>query len=456
MKLLLIHPYNEQFPKIQESFPIGIGYLLSKINRSIYDLTFLDCALEKIEPTSDKFGELIISLNPDVVGISWWSQNSDIVEKMLHVVKSLVPKATTIVGGPHPTVRTKDAINHPNCDFIFKGEAEIGFPMLLDCIRKKDFDDLTEIPGLVFKNNNGKIIVNKQQFINDLDVLGRIDYDMVNLKKYHQAGYTYGGKAVPSGDKIVAPIVATRGCPYLCQFCSARVMNGRKVRTHSPTYIVDTIKQLYNDHNVRLVSLVDDNFTFNVDFAAKVCDKIISLNYGDLRMATPNGIRFERMTRDVARKMYAAGWRDVPIAPESGSHRTLERMGKTVDLEKIPPAVEMFHRAGLKVHAFFMIGYANETIEDLLATESFIYKNNFDNIALHTFQPLPGTPIFDELIKRGEIKPSFVPGAFNQITYSPKNLSKEEIRDATNRIWNNFRDQKGWKYENAKVYSIRE
>ena len=52
----------------------------------------------------------------------------------------------------------------------------------------------------------------------------------------------------------------------------------------------------------------------------------------------------------------------------------------------------------VRVAAFFVLGYPSETMQDLLMTEKFIADNEFDEIYLHIFQPLPGTPIFDRLV----------------------------------------------------------
>ena len=52
--------------------------------------------------------------------------------------------------------------------------------------------------------------------------------------------------------------------------------------------------------------------------------------------------------------------------------------------------------AGLKVYGFFIVGYPGETIEDLKETEELMLNGGFTYLSISRFQPLPGTPIYDE------------------------------------------------------------
>ena len=58
--------------------------------------------------------------------------------------------------------------------------------------------------------------------------------------------------------------------------------------------------------------------------------------------------------------MKQAGWQYLVIAPESGSQQTLKIMKKDLDLRIVPRIVDEIKAAGLKVHAFFIVGYPGE------------------------------------------------------------------------------------------------
>ncbi len=453
-KVLLIWPYNQHALDILELYPLGLGYIYANIDKDRYEVSVMDCTIDATSPDSERFAADLRQLKPDLVGISFWSSNTDAVRTTVDAVRRECPGATVVFGGPHATTYGEYEVRNNNVDYVIAAEGERSFPMLLDAISGGG-EDLSSIPGLVFKDKKGEICSSPVDFEDDLDLLGDIDYEAMRLKDYHRAGYVYSGPAVVHHGRLTALMLATRGCAFRCKFCSATLLSGKKLRVHSPAYIVRTIKNLYDNFGVKVATLGDDNFTLNTGYAIELCEAIIELGLDDLVMTAPNGIRMSGLTQELLDKMVEAGFEEVTVAPESGSPKTLERMQKDVRLELVAGAVDMCHAAGLKVKANFIIGYPGETEADLKMTEDLIMNNDFDQIGLCFFQPLPGTPIFNELLAAAEIDESFIPGRYNQCTYFPRTVDKVILCDAFNRIMNGFRDKKGWKYENAKVGSIR-
>ncbi len=453
-KVLLIWPYNQHALDILELYPLGLGYIYANIDKDRYEVSVMDCTIDAIPPDSERFAADLRQLKPDLVGISFWSSNTDAVRATVDAVRRECPDATVVFGGPHATTYGEYEIKNNNVDYVIAAEGERSFPLLLDAI-SDGAEDLSSIPGLVYRDKKGEISSSPVDFVDDLDLLGDIDYEVMRLKDYHRAGYVYSGPAVVHHGRLTALMLATRGCAFRCKFCSATLLSGKKLRVHSPTYIVRTIKNLYDNFGVRVATLGDDNFTLNTGYAIALCEEIIRLGLDGLVMTAPNGIRMSGLTQELLDKMVQAGFEEVTVAPESGSPVTLARMQKDVKLELVAGAVDMCHGAGLKVKANFIIGYPGETEADLKMTEDFIMNNDFDQIGLCFFQPLPGTPIFNELLMAGEIDESFVPGRYNQCTYFPLTVERDLLCDAFNRIMNGFRDSKGWKYENARVGSIR-
>lgn len=456
-KIRLIWPFNMHAKKNPELFPIGLGYLIDNIDKDVFDVDLLDCSILDMHPESDAFEQAILSQDANLFGISWWSNNTPIVEKTIEIIKKLRPESILAVGGPHPSAYGAELVREGVADYVFYGEAEDGFVKLLNRLKEAKYqrladDSLSSIPGLIYVDRDGEVKRNPQSLENDLDKLGALDYSYLSLSKYQEKGYTYGGKVVRA-DALTAPMIATRGCPYKCNFCAAPAMNGRQLRKHSVDYLLNEIRNLYYNHDVRHIAFVDDNFTLNTKWALKVSNAIADLNLTDLIISTPNGIRLTRMNPELARAMRRAGWRELVLAPETGSPKTILEMDKELDLTVVPGVVEMLHEADLKVAAFFIIGYPSETMEDLTLTEKFIEDNDFDEIYLHIFQPLPGTPIFNRLVKSGEIGRNFVPGSYQQVTYKPRLLTKEQVQTVYNRIARNFQIRKGRAIE-AKTKAV--
>ena len=188
------------------------------------------------------------------------------------------------------------------------------------------------------------------------------------------------------------------------------------------------IRYLYDEKRIKSFSILDDNFTFDTNYAKEFCRSVIALGLKGAEFCTTNGIRMQRGDRELWDLMKRAGWKIIIIAPESGSKRVLRLMRKGLEPKIVPPIVDEIKAAGLRVTANFIIGFPGETRADLAKTTALIKKANIDFANIHFFQPLPGTPIFDELVRRGEISADFLPGSYEKgaaryITKSLKNFN---------------------------------
>lgn len=402
-KIVLIYPRGGA---IEQGIPLAFGYLKSNIDDSKYDIKVIDCTLDNIDPTSSDFIDKIKQINPEVVGTSSWSVNFPEALMVLKTVKQINPNITTVFGGPHATVLAEKVIKNEEIDFVFRGEAELSFPVFLDELKKSN-PDFSRVKGLVYKNEKGEAIFNEIARIENPDDVKIPDYSAINLERYIEKGYRY-----QNSKERNAPIWVTRGCPYRCAFCAVPSVSGRRIRKHSLEYMMQWLKFLYTKYDIRGFVIIDDNFTFDIEYAKAFCREVIKLGYRDIEFNCPNGIRMQRGNSELWSLMYQAGWRRAVVAPESGSQRVLKTLRKDLDLKKVPDIVRDIKKAGLRVHGFFMIGCPGETREDLKETELFIRKCKFNAISIANFQPMPGTPIYDELIKRGEIANDFLPTLF--------------------------------------------
>ncbi len=387
--------------------PLSFAFLKSNTKSESVDIKLIDCSLREISPESEAFEKEIADFDPHVVGISSWSVMFPEALAVARVVKRLNPGMVTVLGGAHASSYPTKVMENPEFDYLVCGEAEFSFPIFLEEIQN-DRPDWTRVKGLAYRNEVGRLIKNQTETVNDLDTIDPPDYDFINLEKYFDSGYRWN---TPS--KHHAPLWVTRGCPYRCTFCMAPTLNGRPVRHHSVGYMTDMIKRLYHDKKIRWFNIVDDNFTFNQRFAAEFCNSIIDLNLPDIRFATPNGIRLQKGSPELWKLMKRAGWRTILIAPETGSPRVLQLMKKDLNLEIVPDVVKDMKAAGLKVQAAFIIGYPGETEQDIELTARFIDKCKFHFVFLNNFQPLPGTPIYDELVENNEISDDLLPSNYS-------------------------------------------
>lgn len=407
IKVALIWPKGGD---IKMGMPLWIGYLVGNSNKEKYDFHIVDCTLNDMDSDSEVFLNIIKSINPTIVGVSSWSFNFSEALKIIKKVKDINNNVKTIYGGPHATAYAKSVIENEAIDFVFRGEADIYFNKFLDEFNSES-PDWSKIKGLVYRDREKGKIFNEISFVEYLDDIKFPDYDALNLPSYIEKGYN----ALNTKERC-APIFATRGCPYKCKFCAVPVISSREIRSHSVEYLMECIKLLYTKYDIRGFNVIDDNFTFYPEFAKDFCKNVIKLNYKDIELYAPNAVRMQRGDFELWTLMRQAGWKMVTVAPESGSKEVLKKMRKGLDPEKVPGIVREIRRAGLKVHGFILLGYPGETIADLKKTELLVRNCKFDHLSVSTFQPIPGTPIYDELLENGEITKDTLPTRFGDRT----------------------------------------
>jgi len=386
LSVLLMKPY------------LGLGYLASAIRKN-HEVIILDGVREKL--TLAGFAQLLEEKSFDVIGIQIFTFHLNILEKYLEIIKNKNPKIITIVGGPQPSCSPAETLGKfKNLDYAFRGEAEIGLSNLLDALAE---DQLTEekkitIPGLIWRQSSGTVIVNDQMFVKDLDSLGMPAWDLLNFDKYptsapHSAFY----KNTP-----IAPMTTTRGCPFDCTFCAGRMISGRKVRARSVASIIKEIEYLHDQFGVKEISFEDDNFTFDRSRTMEFCRELIKKPW-QISFAFVNGIRLDTLDKELLLSLKAAGLYEVMVGIESGSDRVLKIMHKSLTASIIRDRVKLIQDSGLEAMGSFIIGYPGETRKEILETFKFARDLGLKRANFAIFKPFPGTPITVKLMEEGQI-----------------------------------------------------
>ena len=400
------------------SIPLPYAYLKSNLDEVRYEIKIIDNTRLNQEADNEAFQRELREFAPDVVGVSAWSPMFIEALECLKVAKEINPKVVTCIGGAHVTSYHQRVAGTQGIDFIFRGEGDLAFAVFIEQLESL-VPDFSKVKGLVYRGNQA-IELNDMDREDDLDKVQIPDYDFIDLDYYVRNGYRWNCPA-----KVNAPVWITRGCPYRCGYCAAPELNGRPVRTHSIEYMMKWVKQLYYERGTRWINIIDDNFTFHKDYAKEFCRALIALDLKDLQFGTPNGIRMERGDKELWSLMKEAGWKMLIVAPETGSEKTIKRMGKGLNLKIVPGVVKDIKDAGLKVQGFFILGYPGESEEDLQATRQLVLDCKLNFVFLASFQPLPGTSIYNELVANNQLVDGLLPHSYSSGTrpYTPEGLA---------------------------------
>jgi len=287
-----------------------------------------------------------------------------------------------IMGGAHPTFLPDESLKY--ADFVIRGEGEHSLVELLEYM-EKGTPALTGINGLSYRDRDGRNVHNpSREFIEDLDSFPEPDLSLVHN---WNPSNTY-------------PVSTSRGCPYNCKFCSVIQMFGRSYRFKS---VEATLKELKYVASVSKATkfIVDDNFAANKRRTKKI-----------LRGMIAEGIKTRwsaQVRTDVARDpellrlMADSGCHTLYIGFESINPGTLEAYNKKQDLEDIISCIRTVRDYGIHIHGMFVLGADTDDVETIRGTADFATGHGIDTVQFLILTPLPGTPLFHDMMKSGRL-----------------------------------------------------
>ena len=417
MRVLLIKPSNLS-DHIQPS--LGLGYLATQI-RNDHEVRIVDCIKEQLP--GPQLLPVLKEFQPDVIGSQCYSMDLPMLKPVLETVKNFNRDISTIVGGAHATAapeHTMKFFGRDLLDFVFVGEGEIGFPLFLRELSVNGGGSFKNVPGLGWRND-GKLQVNPGAQASNLDELGMPAWDLIMPETYPFSPHGVVCKNFP-----IAPVMATRGCPYKCTFCSSA---GTKLRTRSVDLVLEEVQLLHQHHGIREFHMVDDNFTLDMDYAKGFLQALIKLNLG-VSWATPNGVRLERLDKPLLELMREAGFYSISVGIESGSDPIRIKMKKGSNLQKIRHDLQMVNEVGgIDVTGFFILGFPGETRDDIKKTLEFSRELPIQRATFHSFIPLPGTEVWRQMEASGDLdRVDWERYFFWAGAYVPQGMTRKELK----------------------------
>jgi len=374
---------------------LGLGYIASSLNREGHDVHVMDWNMGYVE---ESLRGWLRENCPDLIGIKIFTKDVGAAKRTISLVRETLPDGIIVIGGPHPSAVDPLELmeDFAYCDFAIKGEAEISLPSLLSAVARSWENNkkgcLTKemavtVPGLVWRNKE-KVFSNPIAFVYDLDNIDFPCWEMLDPNNYD---VDMLGSAIKEGN--TAPIITTRGCPGMCNFCSAFNVNGRIIRTRSPENVLKEMLLLYNKYDVNKFMFQDNCFTSIKENLIRLCELIIEEGM-EIEWDCVSYERLDNLTDETLSLMYRAGCRMIHMGVESGSPNVRRVMNKSGSLEEITEKVRIIQRNSIKVCAFFMIGFPEETKQEMKKTIKYAFFLGAELVMFTICFPLPGTQVY--------------------------------------------------------------
>jgi len=178
-----------------------------------------------------------------------------------------------------------------------------------------------------------------------------------------------------------------------CIFCSVRLCMGGKFRARSPENVVAEIEH-WCEQGWKNYEFQDDNFTSDMTRAKRICEAVVSKNL-TIKWSLPNGIRADKVDRELLEKMKESGCFRIALGVESANNDVLRKIKKGTRIERVEETVEMMKQVGMELVGFFIVGHPTETYERFMESIEFAKRMPFDQVSFWNMIPYPGTELLE-------------------------------------------------------------
>ena len=392
--VLLAHSYHlaydgKQVRKMQPYPPLGTLYAAAVLRSRGLSVAVFDTMLQ--DPVT--FPEYLERHKPKLVVI--YEDDFNFLSKMCLTRMRQVAWTMTDAGrsfgaavvahGSDATDRAADYLQQ-GVNYVLLGEAE--FTLVELCQSLLQMKDTGGIPGLVSLDAPGGRVVRNPAVPKPTPwhTLPAPARDLIDMRLYRDAWKTSHGY-------YSLNLVASRGCPYRCNWC-AKPISGDRFHVRTPDAVAEEIVELLDTYGAELLWFGDDVFALDHRWATQFASEVEKRH-----CALPFKVqsRADLMSTETVDSLRRSGCVEVWMGVESGSQRILNAMDKGLQVEDVVAATERLRAAGIRACYFLQFGYPGEGWKEVQQTVSLVRATRPDDIGVSVSYPLPNTRFFEKV-----------------------------------------------------------
>lgn len=396
---------------------LGMAYIAGALKERDHTNVFcIDSVGEKLQSYSsfghDELGLMVNGLtvseiieripkNAHAIAISLMFSNEWIHHRLLVAeILRTFPNTPIILGGEHSNADYKNILSEfPALYACVRGEGEETFLELIDSVQSHK--PRSEIAGIAYQDLGKIVVTTKRKRIRELATIAWPDWSGVPLERYLDYGLGYNS---PMGKRAM-PMLASRGCPYQCTFCSSAGMWGTNWFPRDIDDLVHEIKYYIKRYRIDHVDFHDLTAVINKKWTLAFCERLKEEALG-ITWALPAGTRSEALDKEVLQALYESGCQRMIYAPESGDEVTLKRIKKRVNLAKMMSSIKEALSIGHLVKVHIIMGLPEQTKQEVATNFFFMTKLAFigvHDVSCFGYSPYPGTENYDQLVQGGQL-----------------------------------------------------
>ena len=392
--VLLTHSYHlgydrKQVRKMQPYPPLGTLYAASVLRAEGIPVAVFDSMLQ--DPVVG-FADALRQHRPAFVAI--YEDDFNFLSKMCltrmrelawNMAKTARRYGSTVIAHGSDATDHLSEYLHNGVDFVLAGESEARLSHLITTLLLGG--DPSTIEGVVDSSNLNNFSKSKRKSPpSSWSTLPKPARDLIDVEIYRRAWKQAHGY-------FSLNMVASRGCPYRCNWC-AKPISGNRFHVRPAAAVAEEICELRNLYGAEHVWFGDDVFALNhtwaQQFACEMEKRCCSIPFKIQSRA-------DLMTRETVSALKRAGCQEVWMGVESGSQKVLEAMDKGLLASEVVIARENLRAAGVRACYFLQFGYPGEGWNEIEETISLVRATRPDDIGVSLSYPLPNTPFYERV-----------------------------------------------------------
>ncbi|WP_167957093.1 B12-binding domain-containing radical SAM protein [Anaerosporobacter faecicola] len=328
--------------------------------------------IELAEFTINHYTDYIIQeiykKKPDVLAVSCYIWNIDMVEEVLTELHKLLPDMKIWLGGPEVSYDAKERMKRiPFLTGIMIGEGEETFLELMEhYVDHKG--QLGAIRGIAYRElkQYGQVeIGNDSKENTEMDIIVTLPREQMDLSK---VPFPY--EDMEQFKNKIIYYESSRGCPYSCSYCLSSI--DKRVRFRSLDLVRKELK-IFLDHKIPQVKFVDRTFNCNREHTMAIWRFIHENDNGITNFHFE--ISADILTEDELALLgqMRQGLVQLEIGVQSTNEQTIHAIQRKMNLDKLKQAVDRVN-AGHNIHQHL------DLIAGLPYEDYSSFRNSFNDV----------------------------------------------------------------------------
>jgi radical SAM superfamily enzyme YgiQ (UPF0313 family) len=431
MRILFLNPpFLRKFSRSQRSpavtksgtlyYPMWLSYAAALSEKEGHEIDLIDAPADGYD--LDYVINRIKGYSPSLVVVDTSTPSIYNDVSVCEELKKHLPEVFILLVGTHVSALPEDSLRLSRAvDAVAVGEYDYTVLELAGSL--SDGKDAASVNGLYYWRSGEVVGTAERPLIKDLDEIpfvSRIYRRFLKAENYFN----------PNALFPMVTITTSRGCPFRCIFCVyPQTMMGHRMRLRSVGNVVNEIEYIVGAFpGVKAIFFEDDTFTANKKRCIEISQEIMRRG---IRISWTINARAD-LDYETMRTIKEAGCRFMCVGFESGSQHLLDNIKKKVTIEKMERFMADAKRAGILVHACFMVGHPGENADTMRETLEFAKRLNPDTVQFYPIMVYPGTAAYDWYSERGlltdkDFSKWLTPGGLHNTVVRTDALTSEEL-----------------------------